>query len=89
MSVKPESISCRGKIENFILDMFCIQDPISVDYLLNVVCQAGECQTSDDQDQNQQTEFSGTLAQGKDDRLQTSRMSETKIVISDKNFKCF
>ena len=44
-------------------------------HLLNVVCEAGEAEASDDEDEDQQPELPGALAQREDDGLQTPGVS--------------
>ena len=50
-------------------------------HLLNVVCEAGEAEAGDDEDEDQQPELPGALAQREDDGLQTPGVSGKKAEV--------
>ena len=52
-------------------------------HLLNVVCEAGEAEAGDDEDEDQEAELPGALAQREDDGLQTPGVSgdRTEVII--------
>ena len=50
-------------------------------HLLNVVCEAGEAEAGDDEDEDQEAELPGALAQREDDGLQTPGVSGDRIEV--------
>ena len=51
-------------------------------HLLNVVCEAGEAEAGDDEDEDQEAELPGALAQREDDGLQTPGVSGDRAEVN-------
>ena len=54
-------------------------------HLLNVVCEAGEAEAGDDEDEDQEAELPGALAQREDDGLQTPGVSGDRAEVIQKS----